>query len=268
MKFTNAIAIMLLCVLVSCKDLFQYSPKEVRLEEEEKNLNAKNIKLIEAQAEKDTFKFVLIGDSQRFYDQAEDFVTEINKRSDISFVVLNGDITDFGLNKEFRWIYRELSKLKMPYIGVIGNHDMLSNGRFIYNEMFGPDNFSFTCNNNKFVCLNTNSREVGMDGSIPNLSWLRNELNKEGDYKGVFVLSHVPPFSAGDYDKNLELPYASILASNNKVRASLHAHDHTSKRVRPYEDGIEYFVIGTINKRTYAEITVWDNGSKIEEHAF
>ena len=267
MRSWKAIMTIVLLSLVSCKDLFQYSPNEVRLEEEEIHLNLKNIPIIASQPKKDTLKFVLIGDTQRFYDETQSFVTAINKRTDISFVILAGDISDFGLSKEFKWVHRELKNLKMPYIGVIGNHDMLSNGRRIFNEMYGPDNFSFTANGNTFICLNTNSREVGNDGSIPNLSWLSQELKAASSVKNVFVISHVPPFSS-DYDQNLERPYASLLASSSNVKASLHAHDHTTRRSIPYEDGIEYFVIGTVNKRTYGVVTVWEDGYKIEEHAY
>lgn len=258
----------MLLSLVGCKDLFQYSPKEVRLDDEETNINLKNIPRIEALPSRDTLKFILIGDTQRFYDQVESFVAAVNKRNDISFVVLAGDISDFGLNKEFKWVHRELKKLKMPYIGVIGNHDMLSNGRLIFNKLYGPENFSFSCNGTRFVCLNTNSREVGFDGSIPNLSWLDTELKQAASYTNAFVISHVPPFSKADFDSDLELPYAARLAYNKNVRASLHAHDHTTKRLRPYNDGLEYFVIGTINKRTYAVVKVWDDQYTIEEHGF
>ena len=268
MKCWRGIVTVLLLTLLGCKDLIQYNLQEVRLDEDETNLNLKNIPKIEALPRRDTLKFILIGDTQRFYDQVEDFVTAANKRDDISFVVLAGDISDFGLNREFRWVHRELKKLKMPYIGVIGNHDMLANGRLIFNKMYGPENFSFSCNGTRFICLNTNSREVGFDGSIPNLSWLENELQQAAAYRNAFVISHVAPFSKADFDQKLELPYASLLAKSRNVRASLHAHDHTTNRVRPYEGGMEYFVIGTVHYKTYAVITVWDDQYTIEEHGF
>lgn len=258
----------MLLTLVGCKDLFQYNLQEIRLDEEETNLNLKNIPKIEALPQRDTLKFVLIGDTQRFYDQAEKFVTHINKRNDISFVVLAGDISDFGLNEEFKWVHRELKKLKMPYVGVIGNHDMLANGRLIFNKMYGPENFSFSCNGTRFICLNTNSREVGFDGSLPNLSWLDSELKQAASYTNTFVISHVPPFNHTDFDQKLELPYVNLLASYPNVRASLHAHEHTTNRVRPYDGDLEYFIIGTVHYKTYAVVTVWDDQYTIEEHGF
>ena len=44
-----------------------------------------------------------MGDSQRWYDATEDFVKEINKRDDIDFVIHGGDMSDFGVTKEFLW---------------------------------------------------------------------------------------------------------------------------------------------------------------------
>ncbi|MFN2439489.1 MAG: metallophosphoesterase, partial [Chitinophagaceae bacterium] len=153
---------------ISCKKAFLYNLNEVRLEENQKNLNAKNIQKIEAIRPLDTLKFILIGDSQRFYSELDDFVKEANGLKNIAFVALAGDISDFGLSKEFQWVNRKLTKLSMPYIAVIGNHDMLANGRKVYEQMFGAEDFTFTCNGNKFICLNTNSREKGFDGSLPN----------------------------------------------------------------------------------------------------
>src|SRR5687767_8022491 len=109
---------LLLLLFLSCKNLFQYHPDEIRLEASEKNLNQKNMDRIHQMPVTGQFKFIVIGDSQRFYDDLEDFVISVNKRNDIAFVVLNGDITDFGQNREYKWISRILNKLITPYIGV------------------------------------------------------------------------------------------------------------------------------------------------------
>ena len=65
----------------------------------ETGINAKNIARIEEICEgKDTLRFVLMGDSQRWYDETEDFVKALNKRDDVDFVIHGGDISDFGLS--------------------------------------------------------------------------------------------------------------------------------------------------------------------------
>ena len=84
-------------VLLLCGcDLIEYHPYDVRLHGET-GVNAKNIARIEEICEgKDTLRFVLMGDSQRWYDETEDFVNALNKRDDVDFVIHGGGISDFG----------------------------------------------------------------------------------------------------------------------------------------------------------------------------
>ncbi len=256
--------VFLVFIFSSCKELFQYNPNEVRVDAANKNLNEKNIQKLIAAAVPDTVKFILIGDSQRFYNELDDFVEIANTLKGIQFVVLAGDISDFGLNKEFDWIARSLKKLQVPFISVIGNHDMLANGRLVYKEMFGAEDFTFRVGPNKFICLNTNSLEVGFNGSLPNLTWLQQQLSDTATYSNAFVISHIPPFDGG-FDDKLEQPYAAVLATNQKVRLSLHGHQHRFSRSIPYNDGKEYIIVGSQNKRNYVLVSVWNDQYKAEE---
>jgi hypothetical protein len=222
-------------------------------------LNSRNIERISKLQAKSTFKFILIGDTQRFYDELDDFVAHVNSLNDISFILLNGDLVDFGLNREYNWIASQLKELKIPYIAALGNHDMLANGRKIFHEMFGPENFSFSYGKNKFVCLNTNSREVDYNGQVPDTNWLSQQLN-DNEPDNIFVLSHVPPFSL-DFDKNLEPAFTGLLAAQPRTRISLHGHDHTFKLLHPYPGGLPYLTAAATNDRSYAMIAV--NGEQI-----
>lgn len=251
----------------SCEKVFRYSPNEIRLSSAERNLNEKNISRIQSLSLRDVAKFVVIGDSQRFYDELDFFVDGINTREDIDFVIINGDLTDFGQNNEYRWIARSLSKLKIPYIVVIGNHDMLANGKLIYSKMFGPENFSFFNNGNKFICLNSNSRERGYDGSLPDTAWLRAELQQVSGFQNVFVFSHVPPFDR-DFDPKLEDAYATLLSTCDKVRLSIHGHQHQYSVSTPYGDEVEYIVTSALDERNYVVITVIDESYEIESVDF
>ena len=98
MKIGVVLAIAL-CVY-SC-DLIEYHPYDVRLNGE-RGINEKNITRIgEVCKGKDTIRFVLMGDSQRWYDETQKFVSHVNTRDDVDFVIHGGDISDFGLTKEF-----------------------------------------------------------------------------------------------------------------------------------------------------------------------
>jgi Icc protein len=258
---------MMCMAFASCKKTFEYSPHEIRLSEDEKNLNAKNISKITSQPSKNTFRFIVIGDPQRAYDQLEDFVKEANNLDDISFVLINGDLTDFGLNSEYQWVNRILSKLKVPSIAVIGNHDMLGNGAEVYKAMYGPDNFSFSAYKSKFICLNSNSLEHNYDGSLPDLPWLEKQLSDASSFDNVFVFSHISPFHYG-FDTTMSTRYASLLAKSGKVRVSAHAHINWYFHIEHYNDGVEYLVVNSVSKRSYVLLTVSNENFQIEEKTF
>ncbi len=259
----------LLFFLQSCKKLLQYHPNEVRLEERDRNLNAKSIARLFAQPKKQSFRFAVTGDSQRFYDDLAALVEKVNTYDDISFLVLNGDITDFGLNREYKWVSRELQKLQVPFIGVIGNHDMLANGRLIYQQMFGPENFSFEYNGYKFIALNSNSREVGYNGSIPDTSWLREEVAEQNSQfqPGIFVFSHVPPTNE-DFDPRLSAAYSSILTNSARVLFSIHGHQHGYSLAQPYGPPVQYLGAGSLHKRSFAIINVTPDSTHAEQVFF
>lgn len=249
-----------LSLLCSCKYVM-YHPDEVR--PAEKDLNARNIAKLASLPSHSSFKFVLIGDTQRFYEELDAFVNHINIQNDITFVLFNGDMVDFGLNREYNWIASRLDKLNVPYIVAMGNHDMLANGQLIFNEMFGPENFTFNYGNNKFICLNTNSRESGNDGTVPNLSFLQNELEDTTD-QNIFILSHVPPFSV-DFDQRMEDIFAATISANPRTRMSLHGHEHHYAVLRPYPDQLEYVVAAAGNNRSYALITITGEDCSVDQ---
>ncbi|MBK7854339.1 MAG: metallophosphoesterase [Bacteroidetes bacterium] len=103
-----------------------------------------NIERLLGKPRKDTLKIVFTGDTQRFYDDLEDLVEEVNDILDLDAMIITGDITDFGIGREFKWINKELLKLKVPLLTVIGNHDCIANAKEIYREIFGPLDYSFT----------------------------------------------------------------------------------------------------------------------------
>lgn len=246
-----------------CRDAFQYSPNEVRLKEHESDLNKKNIARIQAAGLKDSIRFVVFGDTQRFYDELEDFVNHMNAGVEADFVILTGDITDFGLQKEFTWITRELNKLKVPFIVVPGNHDYLGNGKRVFDEMFGPENFTFKAGDNYFVCMNTNSIECSFDGSVPDVSFLRSAFS-ERSYSNAFVVSHIPPHD-NDFDQNLVDEYRKEVSQENNVKLSIHGHQHRYTLSEPFNDGVPYLVTASTYKRNYALVTVAGEQVSVQE---
>ncbi|WP_229214218.1 metallophosphoesterase family protein [Dyadobacter flavalbus] len=251
-------------VSLSCNGIFQYNPNQVIFRDNEKNLTVKNIERIRSVPPEDTVRFILMGDTQRWYDEAELFVKSANSQKDISFVLHAGDISDFGLSQEFKWVNEIMSGLKYPYLTVIGNHDIVANGSASYRKMYGALNYSFEHGNNKFIFINTNSREYAFDGTIPDLNWLRAELRNNPENKNAIVIAHVPPFD-GDFDRDLEVPYSQMLADDPNVKFSLYGHQHSFRNEEYYKDGVQYILSTAMGKRGYIVMTTWKGGYKAEQ---
>jgi Icc protein len=253
-KWVAALSIPLCLGLASCNK-FEFSPNEDKLEENEEHLTGKNIERLQKLhlENKPAFRFAVISDTQRFYDELDDVVEALKQRNDIDFVILTGDITDFGIIKEYRWVNERLNKLNVPVLTVIGNHDCQGNGKKLYQEMFGAFNYTVNIGRNRFVFINTNSLEFTTP--VPDLNFFRSALHDTENFDNAFVLSHIAPYD-GDFSDALEPEFARI-ARESKVKVSIHGHQHGYTAERQfYGDGVEYLIVGSVEKRGYEEITI------------
>ncbi|SFG88504.1 metallophosphoesterase family protein [Pedobacter insulae] len=233
----------------------EYSPNQKFNRNTPTNVNAKEIATLPNKAAGSTVKIAVSGDTQRSYKQSQDFVDLINARDDIDFIILNGDISDFGLLLEFNGIYEIYSKLKKPFISVIGNHDLVANGADVYKHMFGDLNFTFNYAGIKFICHDTNGREYDFNGSTPNMAWLKSNLKLEAGTDRMIAFSHVPPFD-GDFDPKLVVPYEDLLNQTPGMLASIHSHQHQPGVVLKSETGIPFIITNAIVKRAFTLITI------------
>ena len=245
---------LLLLILVGCGEV-EFSPNQKFDSDTPTDLNNKNIAKLYSQANDDTIRFVLTGDTQRAYSACKDMVTKINSIKGIDFVILDGDISDFGLYQEMEWINDIYSGIKQPYIGVLGNHDIAANGKDIFRRMYGNENFCFVYDSVKFVCYDSNRREYNYNGSVPDINWLSSETKPQNGVKNYVAISHVPSFSK-DFDPKLEKPYADLVTGNKKIMASLHAHINQTEVVYPYNNTTPFIVTNTAAKREFFLIDI------------
>ena len=259
--------ILLLCLFCSCDQVFEYHPYELKLSHKYKNINEKNIARIEAAgADKDTIYLAFMGDSQRWYDETEDFVKHINRRGDIDFVIHGGDITDFGMKKEYCWIHDIMERLTVPYVALLGNHDNLGSGTEVYEVMYGNPNFSFVFGKTKFVCLNTNALDFDYGVAVPDFEFLQREIDdgKTNDaYTQTIVAMHVPP---GDvmFNNNVKQPFQEYLNRLKNLRYCLHAHNHRVIIEEYFNDGIVYYGCAAMKQRNYFLFKITQNGYTYE----
>ncbi len=224
------------------------------------DINSKNIARIEKEfANNDTIRYAFITDSQRWYDELESFVHHANSRNDIDFILHGGDVTDFGLTKEFLWQRDILEKLKQPYVVIIGNHDCLGNGEDIFKQVFGDLNFTFIAGKTKFICLNTNALETDYSVPVPDFSFIRDERAKDVDmYNQTVLAMHAKPYSEQFNNNVAEIFHYSINQFPNFMFAN-HGHNHRYEVNDTFNDGINYYGAPNIGKRQYLLFTITPN---------
>src|SRR5687767_385887 len=104
--------LLLLGIIISACKKIEYSPNQAKTKGMEDGLNRKNIEALQARQNDDTVRIAFIGDTQRFYDECGLFVDKVNALPGVDLVIIAGDISDFGLYREFQWINRIFSRLR------------------------------------------------------------------------------------------------------------------------------------------------------------
>ena len=251
----NKIIASFICLtfLSSC-EIFDIHPYDGKIEGE-KHLNRKNIEKIEQSTKgKDKIRFAVISDTQRWFDEFKDEVKSINSQTDIDFVIHCGDITDFGLTKEFDWQQSYLKKLKVPFVVVLGNHDCIGNGREIYKTMFGSEDFSFIAGNTRFLCLDTNTLEYDFTKPIPNFAFIAGFWDDHKS-KNTVIVVHAEPFS-DEFKNGSEDIFQQYLHKLNNPLFCLSGHGHKTKANDIFDDGLIYYQITCAKYRQYYIFTI------------
>lgn len=251
-------------LLLSGCDLIEYHPYDVRIKGET-NCNAKNIERIESNcADRKSIRFAFMGDSQRWYDETEEFVKSINKRQDIDFVIHGGDMSDFGVTKEFMWQRDIMLKLNIPFVTLLGNHDCLGTGWESYNVIFGQENFSFIAGRTKFVCLNTNALEFDYSKPVPDFNYMVSQVDERKDeFDKTVIAMHAAPFT-DVFNNNVAQVFQYYVREFPKVQFCTVAHDHNVTEKDLYNDGIIYYGSTCMKDKCYLLFTITDDGYTYE----
>src|SRR5688572_27734952 len=110
----------MLTTICACDRPFSFSPFEATVPREIQNTTQKNLDLISRlePTTDDIFKIAIISDAHYHFNDVKDALEEINTKDEIVFVVVNGDLTENGLLKEFEIFHSLMSQSLKPYLTV------------------------------------------------------------------------------------------------------------------------------------------------------
>lgn len=266
----------IICILFffSC-NVFDYHPYDGKIDSSiGRDLNNKNIQEIESIcANKDTIRFVWYGDSGRSLDELQKFVKHVNQNNSIDFAIHAGDLTEFGATKEFEWGQDLLNKLKVPNTVIIGNHDVIANGKKVYRKVYGDYNFRFIAGDVLFLCLNTNAIEYDYSVPVPDFGFIKESLqlydpnSKNPAYKRTVVAMHAPP-GGEQFNNNVMDIFQEKITEFPSLLFCLHGHTHRYTENEYFDDGVIYYACDNMGKRGYTIFTITPEGYTHEHIKF
>lgn len=264
---TTATLCTILSLLAGC-DMVEYHPYDTRIDGAT-HINSRNIARIEESLQgAKSFRFAFITDTQRWYDETEEAVKAINRRTDVDFVLHGGDLTDFGATKELLWQRDILQGLKVPYVCLIGNHDFLGTGEDVFKKVFGAYNFAFTAGDVRFVCLNTNALENDYTEPIPDFQFLRHERDSfPAEATRTIFAMHVKPYDE-QFNNNVAEIFESYILTFPSPLCCVYGHGHKLAADDLFGDGLMYYQCSNIKDRNYLLFTINEEGYEYEVVSF
>jgi outer membrane protein assembly factor BamB/Icc-related predicted phosphoesterase len=184
--------------------------------------------------EKEPFSFALLSDThvnENSTDPSEDLmqaIRDINGMPDIEFVVITGDITEFGSDAELIKADSILQQLNKPWYVIPGNHDTnwSESGTNSFAKILGKERFAFSSHGILFVGCGSGPNMRMAPGLVPqeDIVWLRSVLEKAEQNQPVIFFNHYP---INESLANWYLVIEALKAVN--TQAIFHGHGHRNK---------------------------------------
>ena len=179
------------------------------------------------------FKFALITDTHignpNNDEDLQRTVDDINQNMpEIEFVIVSGDVTEFGSDKELTMAKNILDQLGVPTYVIPGNHDSnwSESGTNSFLTIFGTETFGFEHNGYKFFGLPSGPNMRMSPGQIPRegITWFKEQLAKTDKDTPIIFVNHYPM----DNSLNNWFEVMDALKPYN-VKAMLCGHGHNNR---------------------------------------
>ncbi|MCA0364681.1 MAG: metallophosphoesterase [Bacteroidetes bacterium] len=189
------------------------------------------------------FRFVVASDGHYgqpntdfdgFHDTLIRKVNAFNQQQKVDFAVINGDLFH-DKTELLPKVKQKLDGLAIPYYVTRGNHDHVSDEGWA--EVWKmPLNHSFIHKNNAFILGDTSN--IKGEYLMPNLSWMRTELDKAKSQKNTFIFLHIPQIPWVEHC--IDSPeLIKLFAEYPNIRAVFHGHIHSLDGIKKHQ-GITY----------------------------
>ena len=155
-------------------------------------------------------------------------VEDLNNISNLDFVIFGGDITEFGSDEEIARAHAIISKLKIPWYIVGGNHDSKwsESGCNTFKDVFGYEWFEFERGGIRFLGCNSGPNMRMAPALVPRdaVLWLDSLTRSIPPHQPVVFVNHYPLDDA-------MLNYTTILdfLSRNNVQFAMCGHGHNNR---------------------------------------
>ncbi len=123
-------------------------------------------------------------------------IKDINNNPDLHFVIVAGDITEFGSDRELKLAKSIFDKLNKPYYVVAGNHDSKwsESGCNTFSKVFGYEHFDFEAKGIKFIGCSSGPNMRMAPALVPRESivWLDSLVRNTDPIKPIIFVNHFP----------------------------------------------------------------------------
>lgn len=156
-------------------------------------------------------------------------INDINSQSDIDFVLLTGDITEFGSDKELTEAKKIISQLDKPWYIVPGNHDSKwsESGCNSFVKIFGAEQFCFESKGFLFIGTASGPNMRMGPGLIPHEQMVFIDsvlVNMKDKNQPIVFVNHYP---LDESLANSSLVIEKLKTRN--IQATLLGHGHRNK---------------------------------------
>lgn len=178
-------------------------------------------------------------------------VQDLNSMTGLSFVVLSGDVTEYGSLEQLRLAKGILNSLKLPCHVIPGNHDTKwsESGATDFPRLWGADRFVFEAGGFRFIGMHEGPVMKMGDGfwAPQDVRWLTETLKSMPDKKQpIIFVTHYP------IDDGIANWYEVLdLLKQYNIQAVLCGHGHANHRL--VFEGVPG-VMGRSNLRARAQI--------------